>query len=1023
MTPNSEQQLAIDSNGNTCLFAGAGAGKTFVIKEHIFRVVKEQVLKISQECVDNEIYEKELRSYLSKVAVITFTKKAAREIKIRVEGKFIEADFEGLTAERKEMLKNEIGHLYVGTIHSYFFKLIREFSLNVDEETVDIKNEYQIKQAINNFVKDSMESFIEDENFTRIAKIHPRMSSSLYELANDVQALAAWEKGGEKYQLSFNELINLYGINLGGMTSDLSEFTGKDTQTKWFELLTFINDNCIKVNDYKSLSLFMAELGTRRMGFPRGKKAESLSSSISEIKKFNEFSKDCSAFVKEVGEHPEYIQAWQSIYLDMASRTKDYLENNNFFGFSDIEKLLLKLLQDESIRENVNSNVKYLVVDEYQDTSSIQFEIINKIINGDLSKLYVVGDPKQSIYSFRGGEISVFFETARLLENKCVMKNNYRSTEAVINFNNALFEALLSELGSDYPDIALEVSQVHGNLDLINGSVAKITPAEMPEDLKKFPAEDLEDEFLKKQIGEIKKNHPNDKVAILVRKVKHAMGLAKQLINEKVGVSFQLKLYGDESPVILFFKNMIELAVIKKKDRAKCLERVNRDLAYFNYPVEALTEESIVTWKKEINLFGVENAFIKLTNKLGIQSIGYAEQFELLEILILSCLGNLEQIWQKLKFSGDSSLALEIQTASEPKYHFMTVHSSKGLEFDHVILGGLYKSQKSRPDTNLMSGDSRQFSFPSKINGDSIKTPEYMLATKKQKLAGAEESLRLFYVACTRAIKTLSFVHFPGVKAAAGSWIKDVESVFPSVQDCMTSVEFPITTPDKENIQEFELIINGEQGNTSYVFPEVSVSKLSDLVVCPKLFYLKNVLKLTPDFDSYASEKAVSSAERGTEVHLQLEHYVEGKEDNLSGELSWATEKIDKLRKLFELFPEEDVKFKVQGQMISGTIDLLGQSGNKLVVVDYKTGKFDLLQNSKYFFQALLYAKAALTNFTKTELITLEIWYVDLKKSMRYELYPEDIDQVITFFWDKMNDYSVTNPSHCKKCFLNNICL
>ena len=150
-------------------------------------------------------------------------------------------------------------------------------------------------------------------------------------------------------------------------------------------------------------------------------------------------------------------------YRDLVLEIKAFLETKNLYGFADIEKLLFELLNNEEIKKSVNQNISYLVIDEYQDTSSIQFQIVKKIINGDLRKLYVVGDPKQSIYSFRGGEIDVFFKTASLLENKCVMKNNYRSTEAVIDFNNHLFEALLSRLGSSYPDLALEVSQIHGN--------------------------------------------------------------------------------------------------------------------------------------------------------------------------------------------------------------------------------------------------------------------------------------------------------------------------------------------------------------------------------------------------------------------------------------------------------------------------------------------------------------------------------------------------------------------------------
>ena len=207
------------------------------------------------------------------------------------------------------------------------------------------------------------------------------------------------------------------------------------------------------------------------------------------------------------------------------------------------------------------------------------------------------------------------------------------------------------------------------------------------------------------------------------------------------------------------------------------------------------------------------------------------------------------------------------------------------------------------------------------------------------------------------AIKTLSFVHFPGVKASTGSWVKDIENVLPKIENCIDSIHFEVSSTKKEQVQEFELIINGEKENKNYVFPEVSVSKLSDLVVCPKLFYLKNVLKLTPDFDSYASEKAISSAERGTKVHAQLEQYVLSNE-NIPEGLNWAAKKIDKIRDFYKLFPEEDVKFEIEGQMISGTIDLLGYAKEKILIVDYKTGKFDLLQTSKYFFQCLTLFKS-----------------------------------------------------------------
>lgn len=1029
MQANEEQSLAIGLRGNTCLFAGAGAGKTFVIKEHVFSVVVEKVLEINQQYFENTDFEKKVRDYLSGVAVMTFTKKAAREIKLRVEGKFNETQIEGLSEERLEIVKNELSHLYVGTIHSFFYKILREYSLDVEAEEIEIKNEFEIQQQINDCLKSYLENNQEIENFVAFSKLHSRVANSIYSIVNQVDALEDWREALVPYSLTLEEVLHEFDLNLAKTKTNLAPHSAK-ASTGWYKLLTFINENIDSINDLNSLAAFLEGFSGFSKTKPRGKIATEMQEELIEITKLIEMAKESSDFISYYVKYPNDVLMWQRCYFDVLQRAVEDLEKNNLFGFSDIEKKLHLLLQNEPVRKNLQENLKYLIIDEYQDTSQVQFEIVSQMTGGDFTKLYVVGDPKQSIYSFRGGKIDVFFQTAEKLKNNPTMKNNYRSAREVIEFNNTLFEALLNELGGDYPDLKLDVSQVHGNESIIGGKVASLALTEQcqPEDVKKFPSAACEESLLLQRIEQISNEHPNEKIAVLVRKTKHALGLAKKLIREGKGVHFQFKLFGDDSPIIMLFKDLIEIALCESQEYPNILARVQQDLRGVHLNDLVLDKEFKNCWEKDIQLYGVLEAFKLFLTRNGVSTIQISEQMDYLEIL-LACYGSsLDLVWEVLNRSSEIQTPIEVNTHSNPTFYFMTVHASKGLEFDHVILGGLYQSQRSKNDTSLMGMRPDEFSVPHVETGETIQTFHRIRAKKERKRQEVEESLRLFYVACTRAVKTLSFVNLKGIEPGSGSWAKEMNQLFGQVESKLAHINFEYHAESEEQSTGSESISLFERERKKancIVFPEVSVSKLSDLVVCPKYFYLKNVLKLTPEFQSYASEKAVSSADRGTEVHALLEGYVNqiaaGTEKDF--DLHWAEQKIDELRLSYQLQAEHDVKFKVMGQMISGTIDLVGENKESLVIVDYKTGKFNPLQNSKYLFQVILYAKSLLVNKTSIKQITLDIWYVDLKKSMTYTLLPDDVDQAIQFYWSKMSDYSVQNKAHCRECFLSNICL
>ena len=138
-------------------------------------------------------------------------------------------------------------------------------------------------------------------------------------------------------------------------------------------------------------------------------------------------------------------------------RYQQYLRDNQLLDFDDLLLYTLELLEDyKAVREFYQYHFKHVLVDEFQDTDSIQYKIL-KILGTVHQNVFVVGDPDQSIYSFRGAN----YENARLFikdfnAEQIVLEQNYRSTNQILraanqlinyNFNRPQAKNLESDLG------------------------------------------------------------------------------------------------------------------------------------------------------------------------------------------------------------------------------------------------------------------------------------------------------------------------------------------------------------------------------------------------------------------------------------------------------------------------------------------------------------------------------------------------------------------------------------------------
>ncbi|NME35432.1 MULTISPECIES: ATP-dependent helicase [Fusobacterium] len=149
--------------------------------------------------------------------------------------------------------------------------------------------------------------------------------------------------------------------------------------------------------------------------------------------------------LKEDGKNPDeylkentYDSNYKVIY-EVYNRYDKELKNNNGMDFSDILVNTNKLLDNSEILDKVQDKFKYIMVDEYQDTNNIQYQIVNKIAK-KYRNICVVGDENQSIYGFRGANIQNILDFEKDYKDATVIKleENYRSTKVILEAANTI---------------------------------------------------------------------------------------------------------------------------------------------------------------------------------------------------------------------------------------------------------------------------------------------------------------------------------------------------------------------------------------------------------------------------------------------------------------------------------------------------------------------------------------------------------------------------------------------------------
>jgi DNA helicase-2/ATP-dependent DNA helicase PcrA len=481
----------------------------------------------------------------------------------------------------------------------------------------------------------------------------------------------------------------------------------------------------------------------------------------------------------------------------------------NACDFGDLILHVVKILERNlDIRNIYSNNFKYILVDEYQDTNYIQSRWLN-LLSEKYKNLCCVGDDDQSIYSWRGAEIKNFLEFDQVYKNSKIIRleENYRSSQNILSVASNLISNNLNRVGK-----TLKTTMEEGDLVKLNCFKNG-----------KDEAIGVSEEIEKK----IKKKYSFNNVAILVRAIFQTREFEERFL--KIGMPYRIlggtKFY--ERAEIKDCVAYLRLIHQPKDDLAfgrivnnpkrsigestmKLIhEFSNKNLVSLEISSKSLIEKNLIKPKTKVGLNSFLFLIDKWRNDINIKKISHVKLLQLVldesgysamlknkkDIENESRLENIKELLSAMKefdslesFLEHVALATSVDQDWEgEKINMMTMHGSKGLEFDVIFLPGweegLFPHQKS-------------------------------IEEKGQK--GLEEERRLAYVGITRAKKKV-LISFAMNRFYQGNWIDSMASRFIEElpEKFLEKKSFFDDTKNEDNDFEFNQDFEIEEGTKS----------------------------------------------------------------------------------------------------------------------------------------------------------------------------------------------------------------
>ncbi len=446
----------------------------------------------------------------------------------------------------------------------------------------------------------------------------------------------------------------------------------------------------------------------------------------------------------------------------------------------------------------LDQRVQHILLDEFQDTSWLQFDLLQTLtsgwqqggdaVAGDGRSLFIVGDPMQSIYRFREAEVGLFLQAsasgvASVALESLQLSANFRSQQGLVEWVNCWFPTIFPR-HENIAAGAVCYSQAQAVLPPLEGSAVQV-----------FPQVSLDVEDEAQQVCAVVENilrHTSHTVAILVRSRGHlvsilttlrAAGIPYQAQNvdplaQRLAVADIVALTkallhpadnlnwlsvlrapwcGVRLADLIHFKGEAGVSVLTMIGDAQRLAQLSEDgrlriQAVLPVLTAAVTQCGRCTLRQLVegawHALGGEYCYSETACQDVEQVLGLLEKLDHGGGLL-----NFELLDDEL-----NSLFAASDVLADGRLQVMTIHRAKGLEFDHVVLPGLGRTSRGVEKTLLRWQEHTQHGLllaPIAARGDGVTDPIYDLLGQLEQQKGDNEIARLLYVAVTRAKRNL----------------------------------------------------------------------------------------------------------------------------------------------------------------------------------------------------------------------------------------------------------------------------
>ena len=812
--------------------ASAGSGKTYAL-------VKEY-LKIILVAKKNDAYRN--------ILAITFTNKAVHEMKSRIVGSLsefakdepsekaqdlmrhlaLETDLSIIQIKTKsQQIIKHIIHNYaafdISTIDKFTHKVIRAFAHDLGLPTT-----FEVTLDTENLLIEAVDAIIaqagEDQTLTKLLldfTMEKTDDDKSWDISREILETGrlVLNENNRNEIAHFQDKTITEFVEIKNKLTEASKVLEEENTVFAENALLLIEKNRIDTKSFSG-SYFPKHLQSIQEGKfnPKNKTYHEF-----EDIKINKTAKD-GAIIENI--IPELLQILDKIYKNFEKRDfyKAFLKNitplsllntvsielakiqeeQNVLSISEFNAIIHREIQNQPapfIYERLGERYRHFFIDEFQDTSEMQWQNLIPLIDNATSSeideekgtLMIVGDPKQSIYRWRGGKAEQFIELSKdhnpfnnpekVLEH---LDKNYRSYSQIIEFNNAFFQLLSNEFAhEDYKDLYANHSHQKSN-DKTGGyvNISFIPKIEESEDDEE--ALDKTELYLLATLNTIQKVQKQGfeykDIVILTRKRSHGIAVANYLtekgipllssetlmIKNATEVRFiihllkYLKNNSDKESKAYFLHYLAQnsqdklpihdfiaqgMGYTNEKDFEDWLERFDVALSFQNSRKKSLYE-------------AVELIISKFLNPAN--SNAYVQYF--LDIVLERDIRNQAGISDFLNFWDKNSEKFSIPSPEgNNAVRIMTIHKSKGLEFPVVIFPFAEEDYSRSPKDKLwINAQADDFGL-SKVLIDNSKAVEgfgeeakrvYDQKSQEELL----DNINVLYVALTRAEEQLYII-------------------------------------------------------------------------------------------------------------------------------------------------------------------------------------------------------------------------------------------------------------------------